>query len=138
MSSSEQPQDISAHLNRLDTRLDELREEVDLVRTMQNGIRREVRSNSQALSSVASLERTVSQLADIAHDHQEALRLTSRRFEISSRQFENMARQIELAAERTERVAERAERDRQIFQAEIRRIWEYLLNQSGNGNASQL
>jgi methyl-accepting chemotaxis protein len=131
MSSSEQPQDISAHLNRLDTRLDELREEVDLVRTMQNGIRREVRSNSQALSSVASLERTVSQLADIAHDHQEALRLTSR-------QFENMARQIELAAERTERVAERAERDRQIFQAEIRRIWEYLLNQSGNGNASQL
>ncbi|MEH2070044.1 MAG: hypothetical protein V7K47_18095 [Nostoc sp.] len=29
---------------------------------------------------------------------------------------------------------EQAERDRSSFQEEIRRIWEYLLRQSGNGN----
>jgi hypothetical protein len=28
---------------------------------------------------------------------------------------------------------ENAERDREVFQAEIRRIWEYLLGRSGNG-----
>lgn len=30
---------------------------------------------------------------------------------------------------------EQAERDRQVFQAEIQRIWEYLLRQSGNGRS---
>ena len=31
------------------------------------------------------------------------------------------------------RLAELAERDRQVFQTEIQRIWQYLLQQSGNG-----
>lgn len=31
---------------------------------------------------------------------------------------------------------ENAETDREAFQAEIRRIWEYLLGQSGNGHTS--
>jgi hypothetical protein len=35
--------------------------------------------------------------------------------------------------ELTQQDREQAERDRQAFQAEIRRIWEYLLQQSGNG-----
>lgn len=30
---------------------------------------------------------------------------------------------------------EQADRERSVFQAEIRRIWEYLLRQGGNGNA---
>jgi 1,2-phenylacetyl-CoA epoxidase catalytic subunit len=33
-------------------------------------------------------------------------------------------------------LGEDAERDRQIFQVEIRRIWEYLLQQSGNGRSN--
>ncbi|BAY28145.1 hypothetical protein NIES2100_79740 (plasmid) [Calothrix sp. NIES-2100] len=35
--------------------------------------------------------------------------------------------------ELTQQDREQAERDRQAFQTEIRRIWEYLLQQSGNG-----
>lgn len=57
--------------------------------------------------TAARLERTVAQLADIARDHQRGLRIAQ----------------------------QDAERDRQVFQAEIRRIWEYLLQQGGNGNS---
>lgn len=35
-----------------------------------------------------------------------------------------------------EAIIENAETDRATFQAEIRRIWEYLLGQSGNGHSS--
>lgn len=35
-----------------------------------------------------------------------------------------------------EAVIENAETDRATFQAEIRRIWEYLLSSSGNGHTS--
>lgn len=35
-----------------------------------------------------------------------------------------------------EAIIENAETDREAFQAEIRRIWEYLLGQSGNGHTS--
>jgi hypothetical protein len=35
-----------------------------------------------------------------------------------------------------EAIIENAETDRASFQAEIRRIWEYLLAQSGNGHTS--
>ena len=35
-----------------------------------------------------------------------------------------------------EAIIENAETDREAFQAEIRRIWEYLLAQSGNGHTS--
>ncbi|MEA5504789.1 hypothetical protein VB735_17060 [Halotia wernerae UHCC 0503] len=38
-------------------------------------------------------------------------------------------------AEEAHNDREQAERDRSVFQAEIRRIWEYLLRQGGNGNA---
>lgn len=34
-----------------------------------------------------------------------------------------------------EAIIENAENDRAAFQAEIRRIWEYLLQQGGNGNS---
>jgi chromosome segregation ATPase len=102
MTNAEQPEDISARLNDIDERLEQLGDELDLIRTIQNGMRREVRATSQ---TSARLERTVNRLADIARDHQLALRIVERN----------------------------AERDRSVFQAEIRRIWEYLLGQSGNG-----
>ena len=35
-----------------------------------------------------------------------------------------------------EAIIENAETDREAFQAEIRRIWEYLLSSSGNGHSS--
>ncbi len=47
----------------------------------------------------------------------------------------NYVREITLNnIELTQQNREQAERDRQIFQDEIRRIWEYLLRQGGNGN----
>jgi len=103
MTNADQPQDIASRLDDVDARLDVLGDEIDLIRTIQDGVRRETRANSQ---TAARLERTVTQLADIARDHQLALRL----------------------------VSQNAERDRTIFQSEIRRIWEYLVQQGGNGN----
>lgn len=91
--------DIDARFSSIDEQLEQIADELDLIRTIQNANRREIRANSQ---TSARLERAVNQLASVARDHQEALRIM--------------------------------ERDREVFQAEIRRIWEYLLRQSGNGN----
>lgn len=100
---ADQPQDMTARLDNVDAQLEALGDEIDLIRTIQDSVRRETRSNSQ---TAARLERTVARLADIARDHQVALSIAS----------------------------QNAERDRAVFQAEIRRIWEYLLQQGGNGN----
>lgn len=100
MTNADQPQDIAARMSSIDEQLEQIGDELDLIRTIQNANRREVRALSQ---TTARLERTVTQLANIARDHQTSLRIL--------------------------------ERDREVFQTEIRRIWEYLLNQSGNGNA---
>lgn len=94
MTNADQPQDITSRLDDIDERLEQLGDELDLIRTIQNANRRETRVNSQ---TAARLERTVNQLADIAREHQQALRISQQNFD---------------------------------------RIWEYLLRQGGNGNAS--
>lgn len=78
MTSADQPQDITARLDDIDTRLEELGDELDLIRTIQNANRRETRANSQ---TAARLERTVAQLADIAREHQQALRISQQNFD---------------------------------------------------------
>ncbi|MUH00372.1 hypothetical protein F7734_52130 [Scytonema sp. UIC 10036] len=103
MTNGNQPEDINARLNDIDDRLDQLGDELDLIRTIQNGMRREVRTTSQ---TTARLERTVNRLADIARDHQVALRILERN----------------------------TERDRQEFRTEIRRIWEYLRDRNGGSS----
>jgi predicted metalloenzyme YecM len=97
MTNADEPQDINARLSSIDEQLEQLADELDLIKTIQTANRREVRANSQ---TAARLERTVTQLASIVAQGQAA-----------------------------------SQRDREVFQAEIRRIWEYLLRQSGNGNA---
>ncbi|BAZ14326.1 hypothetical protein NIES4071_61690 [Calothrix sp. NIES-4071] len=111
MTNADQPQDITARLDDINVRLEALGDELDLVRTVQDSMRREVRYTNQSMSR---LERTVADLADIARDHQQALRLLS---------------------QNAERDRETINNDRAVFQAEIRRIWEYLLRQGGNGNS---
>ncbi len=103
MTSAGQPEDISARFDNIDTRLEEIGDELDLLRTVQNANRRETRGNSQ---TIARLERTIRELAEIARIHQEGLR----------------------AAQRD------AERDRLVFQEEIRRIWEYLRDRNGGSS----
>ena len=78
MTSADQPQDITPRLDDIDTRLEELGDELDLIRTIQNAKRRETRANSQ---TAAFLERTVAQLADIAREHQQALRISQQNFD---------------------------------------------------------
>lgn len=97
------PEDISARFDNIDTRLEEIGDELDVLRTVQNANRRETRGNSQ---TIARLERTIRELADIARLHQEALRVAQ-----------------------TD-----AERDRVVFQEEIRRIWEYLRDRNGGSS----
>lgn len=107
MTNADQPQDITARLSSIDEQLEQIADELDLVRTIQNANRREVRANSQ---TAARLERAVNQLASVARSHQESLRVIERNLQT-------------------------IERDREVFQTEIRRIWEYLLTQSGNGSS---
>lgn len=66
-----QPEDISTRFNNIDEQLEQILDEIDLIRTIQNGVRRETRTNSQA---AARLERTVNRLAEVAALHQQALR----------------------------------------------------------------
>ncbi|AFY49203.1 PMC2NT (NUC016) domain protein [Nostoc sp. PCC 7524] len=94
MTNSQPLEDITARVDDIDQRLDQLGDEIDLVRTIQEGVRRETRSNSQAL---ARLERTVTNLADIARLHQQALRQ-------SERQFQEFQRTTNAALERVDRV----------------------------------
>ncbi|MFN6570626.1 hypothetical protein [Dendronalium sp. ChiSLP03b] len=112
MTDTPQPENLNDRLNTFDQKLDDLGDELDLIRTIQTGSRRELRNNSQ---TVARLERTVTQLAAIAHDHQLALQLLS---------------------QNAERDREQAQCDRQLFEARITQIWEYLLRQGGNGSGS--
>lgn len=103
MTNSQPSEDITTRLDDIDNRLEQLGDELDLVRTIQEGVRRETRSNSQAL---ARLERTVANLADIARLHQQSLRQ-------SEAQFQEFQRTTNAAIER------------------IDRILDYLLKQSG-------
>jgi predicted nucleic acid-binding Zn-ribbon protein len=105
MTHAEQPEDINTRLNTIDEQLEQLGDEIDLIRTIQNANRREVRATSQ---TAARLERSITRLEEIARLHQQGLRIAQ----------------------------QEAERDREIFQTEIRRIWEYLLRQSSNGGSS--
>ena len=68
-----QPEEGAARLNSIDEQLEQLGDEIDLIRTIQNANRRETRTNSQ---TTARLERTVTQLVDIARSHQQALRIS--------------------------------------------------------------
>jgi hypothetical protein len=70
MTNADQPT-IIARLDDIDEHLEQLGDELDLIRTIQNGMRREVRANSQRS---ARLERTVTQLAEISRLHQQGLR----------------------------------------------------------------
>ncbi|WP_016951085.1 hypothetical protein [Anabaena sp. PCC 7108] len=111
MTNSQPLEDISARLDDIDSRLDQLGDEIDLVRTIQEGVRRETRSNSQAL---ARLERTVTNLADIARLHQQALRQSERQFQEFQRNNQEFQRTNNAALER------------------IDRVLDYLIRQSGS------
>ena len=102
MTNADQPEDVGIRVNEIDERLEELGDEIDLIRTVLNANRRETRTNSQ---TAARLNRVTTELSDIARRHQQALQIAERD----------------------------AERNRQTFQAEIQRIWEYLVRQSNNG-----
>ncbi|GAB1540957.1 hypothetical protein NUACC21_36260 [Scytonema sp. NUACC21] len=71
MTNAQPPEDVSTRLKDIDDRLEVLEDEFDLLRTVQNANRRELRGNSQ---SIARLERTVLELGNIARLHQQALR----------------------------------------------------------------
>jgi predicted nucleic acid-binding Zn-ribbon protein len=101
MSNSQPLEDLPTRLDDIDSRLDQLGDEIDLVRTVQEGVRRETRSNSQAL---ARLERTVTNLADIARLHQQALRQSERQFQEFQRNNQEFQRTTNAALERIDRI----------------------------------
>ncbi|MCC5622829.1 hypothetical protein [Nostoc sp. CHAB 5715] len=131
MTNAGQPEDTEVRFDNIDTRLEEIGDELDLLRTVQNANRRETRGNSQ---TIARLERSIRELGDIARLHQEGLRIAQREAERDRQAI----REVELQADRDREVLLasllQAERDRQTFQEEIRRIWEYLRDRNGGSS----
>ena len=105
-----QPEDINVRFNDIDTRLEEIGDELDLLRTVQNANRRETRGNSQ---TIARLEGTVRELGDIARLHQQALKISERKFN---------------------QMQEQADRDRQAWQSRTESILEYLRDRNGGSS----
>jgi len=128
MTNNQHLDDINTRLDDLDIRLADLGDELDLIRTIQGGVRRETRFNSQSL---ARLERTVRELGSIAQLQQVAIRQLS----LEGERDRQAIRQLSLDAERDRQEAaadrQQAAIDRQAWQAETRRIWEYLQNRNG-------
>jgi len=122
MSNPQSLEDITLMVDDVDSKLDQLGDEIDLVRTIQEGVRRETRSNSQAL---ARLERTVTSLADIARLHQQSLRQSERQFQEFQRNIIEFQRN-NIEFQRTTNAA--LER--------IDRILDYLLKQSSGQEQS--
>jgi len=138
MTNSEPFDQINARLDDFAAQLEQLGEETDLLRTIQNANRRELRFNSQSLTR---LERIVSDLSKVvqaivqqaAEDRQQAAldRNEFRRFMEDSKQQAALDRQQAAIDRKTfqdaiEASNQRAENDR----AEIRRIWEHLSKNS--------
>lgn len=63
MTNSQPPEDLQTRVATVEEQLDQVLESLDLIGTIQRGIRAEVRDTSQ---STARLERTVRQLAEIS------------------------------------------------------------------------
>jgi hypothetical protein len=119
-----QPEDINIKLAEMDDRLEQLGDEIDLIRTIQNANRRETRANSQ---TIGRIERTVSELVDIARLHQQALRMNQ----------ENIA-QVDRTTSELVDIARLHQQALKMNQENINRIWQYLESQirtNGNGNA---
>ncbi len=109
MTNSQPINEINVKLNDFGTQLEQLGDELDLLRTIQDANRRELRFTSQSL---ARLERIVTQIAD-------TVRLQGSAAEADREQ---------VAVDRQQTAI-----DRQTFQTEIRHIWEYLSSQNRNG-----
>jgi predicted ribosome quality control (RQC) complex YloA/Tae2 family protein len=140
MSNSQPIDEINVKLNDFGTQLEQLGDEIDLLRTIQDANRRELRFTSQSL---ARLERIVTQLADTVRNESFAAAADRQQAAIDRQIFQNNFNEIN---QRADRDREQIAIDRQIFQnkineinqrsesdrAEIRRIWEYLSSQSTN------
>ncbi len=63
MSNAQQPEDLETRVETIEEQLNQVLESLDLIATIQRGIRVEVRDTSQ---TTARLERTVRQLAEIS------------------------------------------------------------------------
>ncbi len=117
MTNNQPLDDINIRLDDLDTRLADLGDELDLISTIQQGVRRETRFNSQSL---ARLERTVRELGSIAQLQQVAIRQLSLDAERDRQEAASDRQQAAIAL--------------QAWQAETRRIWEYLRDRNGESS----
>ncbi|MBW4478823.1 MAG: hypothetical protein KME54_18685 [Tolypothrix brevis GSE-NOS-MK-07-07A] len=84
-----QPEDLTTRVATIEEQLEQVLESLDLIGTIQNGVRVEVRATSQ---STARLERTVRQLAEISARTQSAV---VRQQETINQQQETMNQQQE-------------------------------------------
>jgi chromosome segregation ATPase len=108
MTDAEQPQDI-------DLRLENLGDEIDLLRTQMRQVREETRFTSQ---TVSQLQSTVAELAEIARLHQQALRIN-----------EHNAEQDRLFMREMQTEVRELQTEIRGIQTENQRILQYLFGQ---------
>lgn len=86
---------------------------------------------------LSRLETLFSNVGETVLAQSEAIASNKQSIDALTANINRLAEQSYTFAEQTNRninlLAEQAERDRQVFQTEIQRIWEYLLQQGGNG-----
>ncbi len=138
MTNSQPGEDINTRLDNLDSQLEQLGDEFDLIRTIQDGVRRETRFNSQAL---ARLERNIRELGNISRqltlnaerDRQQAAE-DRQQVAIDRQQAALDRQQAILDRQQAAEDRQQAAIDRKIFQTNIERIWEYLRDRNGGSS----
>ena len=86
---------------------------------------------------LSRLETLFSNVGETVLAQSEAIASNKQSIDALTANINRLAEQSYTFAEQTNQninlLAQQAERDRQVFQTEIQRIWEYLLQQGGNG-----
>ncbi len=86
---------------------------------------------------LSRLETIFADMGDVVVAQNEAIASNKQSIDALTANINRLAEQSHAFAEQTNQnlnlLAQQAERDRQVFQTEIQRIWEYLLQQGGNG-----
>ncbi|MBU7587013.1 MAG: hypothetical protein KAF91_29880 [Nostoc sp. TH1S01] len=80
---------------------------------------------------------TTTALGDTARQQQantQAIAQVTARLDQLTLKVDGLTEDVQLLTDYFRQVITNAETDRETFQAEIRRIWEYLLQQGGNGH----
>ncbi len=136
------PLNPNSRLDRIETNLELLADRMgELAQSTANNIEDLTRSTSSRLNQVeANLEavtETLVRVASVVERNRADISELFEQSEQTERRLGQLTERMDTLTERMDRVLEQAAIDREAFQAESRRIWEYLLSQKPNGRGNE-